>query len=191
MRRPLLHTELGGFSLVEVLVAVAVLAIGLLSVAALQIQGVRQNLDSYARSQAVVLANDYVERMYANRVGVVAGNYAGFDSATVGCGTAPNAICGTQSDVGTPANCTAAEMATYDQYIVSCGYVAAGAPTGRSGGVQDLLQNGRITATCLPAGPPCAAGALYRVTLTWVEQIKGSNNRFTATNQQLDLTVQP
>ena len=107
------------FSLIEVLIAVAVLGIGLLAVAALQIQGVRQNFDSYARSQAVMLANDYIERMYANRPGVLASDYADFDSNAVACGTAPAAICATQSDVASPALCSTDALAQYDQYVVA------------------------------------------------------------------------
>lgn len=46
----------GGFSLVEVLVALLVLAIGLLGLAALQAQGLRFNHDAYVRTQATNLA---------------------------------------------------------------------------------------------------------------------------------------
>ncbi|TDU30791.1 type IV pilus modification protein PilV [Panacagrimonas perspica] len=197
-----------GFSLIEVLIAVAVLAIGLLAVAALQIQGVRQNFDSYARSQAVMLANDYIERMYANRPGVLNNDYTGFDSAAVVCGTAPTTICGTQSDVPTPALCDTAALAQYDQYIVACGYAAASAPGGRVGGVQNLLLNGRMRVDCLDATtpgaavpPPCPAGARYRVVMTWSEQIKNASNRSSVVNpddnpndvitQDLALTIQP
>ena len=41
-----------GFSLMEVLVALLVLAIGLLGLAALQARGVKFNHDAYLRSQA-------------------------------------------------------------------------------------------------------------------------------------------
>jgi len=57
----------GGFSIIEVLVALLVLAIGLLGLAALQAQGLRFNHDAYVRSQATNLAYDIVDRMRANR----------------------------------------------------------------------------------------------------------------------------
>lgn len=186
-----------GFSLMEVLIAIAILAIGLLSVAALQIQGVRQNFDSYARSQAVMLANDYVERMYANKVGADTGGYAGFDSNAVDCGGAPASLCGTQSDAATPAVCTAADLATYDRWIVACGYLAPSAPGGRFGGVRDLLQSGRMQVNCLDAAgaviaPPCPVGARHQVAMSWVEQIKDDANRSSAvTTDDLVVTVQP
>lgn len=63
-----------GFSLMEVLVALLVLAIGLLGLAALQAQGLRFNQDAYIRSQATNLAYDIMDRMRANRDDVA--NYA-------------------------------------------------------------------------------------------------------------------
>ena len=57
----------GGFSIIEVLVALLVLAIGLLGLAALQAQGLRFNHDAYVRSQATNLAYDIVDRMRVNR----------------------------------------------------------------------------------------------------------------------------
>jgi prepilin-type N-terminal cleavage/methylation domain-containing protein len=56
-----------GFSLVEVLVAMLVLAIGLLGLAALQTQGVRFNHDAYVRTNATSLAYDIVDKMRLNR----------------------------------------------------------------------------------------------------------------------------
>ena len=62
----------GGFSLIEVLVALLVLAIGLLGLAALQAQGLRFNHDAYVRTQATNLAYDIVDRMRANNANVAA-----------------------------------------------------------------------------------------------------------------------
>lgn len=56
-----------GFSLIEVLVAMLILAIGLLGLAALQTQGVRFNHDAYVRTSATVLAYDIVDKMRLNR----------------------------------------------------------------------------------------------------------------------------
>lgn len=51
----------------EVLVALLVLAIGLLGLAALQAQGLRFSIDSYARTQATALAYDIIDQIRANR----------------------------------------------------------------------------------------------------------------------------
>ncbi len=55
-----------GFTLIEVLIAVLVLSIGLLGLASLQANALRSNFGAYARSQAVILANDMADRIRAN-----------------------------------------------------------------------------------------------------------------------------
>jgi type IV pilus assembly protein PilV len=64
-----------GFSLIEVLVAVLVLAIGLLGVAALQINATRANQSAELRSQASMLAYFMLDAMRANREAARAGSY--------------------------------------------------------------------------------------------------------------------
>jgi len=56
-----------GFSLVEVLVAMLILAIGLLGLAALQTQGVRFNNDAFVRTQGTTIAYDIIDKMRVNR----------------------------------------------------------------------------------------------------------------------------
>jgi type IV pilus assembly protein PilV len=64
-----------GFSLIEVLVAVLVLAIGLLGVAALQINATRANQSAELRSQASMLAYFILDAMRANREAAISGAY--------------------------------------------------------------------------------------------------------------------
>ena len=66
-----------GFSLIEVLVAMLILAIGLLGLAALQTQGVRFNNDAYIRTQGTTIAYDIIDKMRVNR-----GNAASYDFIT-------------------------------------------------------------------------------------------------------------
>ena len=68
------HRRASGFSLIEVLVALLVLAIGLLGLAALQAQGLRFNHDALVRTNATHLAYDIIDRMRVNRTNV--GAYA-------------------------------------------------------------------------------------------------------------------
>jgi len=56
-----------GFTLIEVLIAVLVLAIGLLGLAGLQASALRVNHDAQLRSQATLLAYDMADRMRTNR----------------------------------------------------------------------------------------------------------------------------
>lgn len=56
-----------GFTLIEILVAMFVLAVGLLGVAAMQLRGLQFNHDAHTRGQASVLASGISDRMRANR----------------------------------------------------------------------------------------------------------------------------
>ncbi len=55
-----------GFTLIEVLIAMLVLAVGLLGLAGLQATSLRNNQSAYNRSQATQLAYDLADRMRAN-----------------------------------------------------------------------------------------------------------------------------
>ncbi|MCP5124287.1 MAG: type IV pilus modification protein PilV [Gammaproteobacteria bacterium] len=64
-----------GFTLIEILVTVVVLAIGLLGLAGLQATALRFNSSASQRSQATILAYDILEQMRANVKGVRCGFY--------------------------------------------------------------------------------------------------------------------
>lgn len=82
------HRGDGGFTLLEVLVAVLVLSLGLLGIAALQASTVQFNHAAYLRSQATSLAYDIVDRMRTNRNAALDGEYdAGFQSPAPACGS--------------------------------------------------------------------------------------------------------
>lgn len=75
----------GGFTLVEVLVAVLVLSIGLLGIAALQTASMRGTQAAYFRSQASALSYQIVDAMRANPEAAEDGAYAtGFDDGASG-----------------------------------------------------------------------------------------------------------
>ncbi len=74
-----------GFTLVEVLVAMLVLAIGLLGLAGLMSSSLRNNLSASHRTQATWLAYDIIDRMRANRTSAIAGSYAPTLGTPVAC----------------------------------------------------------------------------------------------------------
>jgi type IV pilus assembly protein PilV len=80
--------RLDGFTLLEVLISLLIVALGLLGLAALQVRGQQAELESYQRAQALVLMQDMVDRINANRK--TAGCYAFTplpDNGTVFVGT--------------------------------------------------------------------------------------------------------
>jgi type IV pilus assembly protein PilV len=66
-----------GIALIEVLVAVLVLAIGLLGMAAMQAQSTKMTNGAEQRTQAVLLTADMMDRMRANRPNI--SDYDGID----------------------------------------------------------------------------------------------------------------
>lgn len=56
-----------GFSLIEVLVTIVILMIGLLGLAGLQARALTAQMESYQRSQALILLKDMADRIEANR----------------------------------------------------------------------------------------------------------------------------
>ena len=64
-----------GFSLIEVLIAILVLAIGLLGMANMQASGMRCTHGAYLRTQATVLGDDILDSMRANVTAARGGSY--------------------------------------------------------------------------------------------------------------------
>lgn len=91
-----------GFSMIEVLVTMFVMAVALLGTAALQVHSLKVTQGSQFRGQAVLLGMDLLERVEANNAAAIAGAYAVTLPLTQ---AAPDCV---------KATCTPAEMATYD-----------------------------------------------------------------------------
>jgi type IV pilus modification protein PilV len=193
-----------GFNMVEVLVALVILAFGLLGIAGLQIAGVKGTQSSYYRSQATVFMNDMAERMYANLPGVRgdpdAGTdpaYAEIDSDTIDCDAVVPGQCALEIGVSAAVPCSASEMAAYDAAVVACGYAKAGG--GREGGVTDTLPEGRIQVECIDnagsalAAASCPRSSRHRITVTWLDRGDKGEDGLTLLDNKLSITmtVQP
>ena len=74
-----------GISMIEVLVTLVILMVGLLGLAGLQMQGLRSEMESYQRVQALILLQDMVGRINANRA-----NAASYVTNDIGVVTATN-----------------------------------------------------------------------------------------------------
>ncbi len=134
-----------GFTLLEVLISVVVLSVGLLGIAGMQAFGQRSNHSAYLRSQATILAYDMIDRMRANNVGVLNGDYNAVNTTTA---TYSNPGC----DTGT---CSSSQMSQYDMYDWQR-TLAAELPRG----------NGQV------AGG--GAGTVFTVTVMWDDDRNGS-----------------
>jgi type IV pilus assembly protein PilV len=69
-------TSQHGFSMLEILITLVIIAIAMLGTAGLQLNALRLNKGSQFRTQAIFLASDMTERMEANKAAAVLGTYA-------------------------------------------------------------------------------------------------------------------
>ena len=98
-----------GFSMIEVLVTLIIVATTLLGTAGLQVYAMKQNKGSQYRAQAIFLATDVAERIEANQSAAVDGLYA--LASGVVAAPAVTLIPATNCSV---ASCTSAQLAAFD-----------------------------------------------------------------------------
>jgi len=166
-----------GVGMVEVLVTLFILSVGLLGVAYLQFVGSFTNSEALSRSQSVLVAQQLTERLRASAVfsplgkGLVVHNdyfnedlynFSGMTCATslphaCYCLDRPDSIPNCNDNA-----CTAAQLAVFDAYEVSCSAVAANPEIDISLSCE-LDNNAADTDTC-------SVGSKHIVILSWPVQ---------------------
>ncbi|MHB0807438.1 type IV pilus modification protein PilV [Stutzerimonas nitrititolerans] len=148
-----------GASLIEVMIALLIFTVGLLGLAAMQLNALQSTTDSGQRSQAAWLMNDLAERMRANPGGTL-DNYR----TAPNCAALPATVCADYYNPATnakvnAANCSSEQMAAFDRWEAQCSYAAVAAlnPNGNSrfnsrdfliapeGAPLDLNNNGELS----------------------------------------------
>lgn len=149
-----------GFTLVEALVSLLILSIGLLGLAGLQASGLRSNQGAYARSQAVILAQDAMERILANPAETSAALAGGGNSAyQLARGTDPTSPPDCENSDCSPTALAQYDVATWKQAITNL----------LPGGDASIVRNGSI----------------FAITVFWDEQHTGN----AADMKQVTLTM--
>jgi len=144
----------GGFSLIEVLVSIVILMIGLLGLAGLQSRAFTAQLESYQRSQALILAQDMASRIEANRKNVAA--YLTANPAAGGAGV----------DVVTPCpGGTVAAQDMCDWHNALLGSAEASVTGAMIGARGCVIQE---------VAPALGAAGIYQVIVSW----QGLNSTF-------------
>jgi len=142
-----------GFTLIEVLVALIILAIGVMGVAALQMSTYRQLQTSHNFAAAAMLAGNMGDRMMANPAQVLANAYNHTDASSTPKDCAAN-------------TCTVAEIAAYDvdQWQTR---------------VTGDIDNGTKIPGSLPAGVGSVVrgtGTNFNVIVRWDDDLSGSTD---------------
>ncbi len=143
LRRPCAQ---GGFLLIEVLVTIVILAFGILGLAGLQTRMQAAEVESYQRSQALIILDDMIARINANRA-----NAASYVTAS------PAGTGDTQ-----PADCTtlafgeARDLCEWSHELKGVGEQAGGSNAGAMLGGRGCIEQ------IAGASPPA-----FRVTVAW------------------------
>jgi len=133
-------TKQEGFSMIEVLVTLVIIATALLGTAGLQAHALKTSKASEFRNQAIFLSADIVERMEANKAEALLGSYA------VAAG--PGAV---STACDTAGSCAGAALSAYDR----ANWQAAVA----------LLPSGVGVITGVAGNP-----VTYTITVSWVDR---------------------
>ncbi len=155
-----------GFSLIEVLVATVIMAVGILGVAGLQVVSLQQNRSSLLRSEALQVGNDIIDRMRANP------NQA---YAPVTFASAPPS--GARDCVEN--TCTEAQMAEYDIAQWKC-MINPVDPDGDTYAICTTLGLGSA-ASSLPEGEGeiTLSGGIETVQVRWADSRDGTKSTVT------------
>lgn len=142
-----------GMSMIEVLVTIIILAFGLLGLAGLQLKVQNAEMESYQRAQALVLLNDMLERIGANRAN--AASYV--TSGTIGTGDAQPASC---TSLATGAVRDICEWSnTLKGSLETSGSSKIGAMIGARGCITQIQAVNAASGVCTPG--------IYEISVAW------------------------
>lgn len=162
-----------GFTLVELLVAVLIMAVGVLGIAGLQVESMQQNHSALFRAEALQLTNAILDRIRANKNVTY--------SALMGAPPASTTDCEVSS-------CTPTQLEAYDvaqwkcsinsedstgQQLTVCNSLKG--LDGSSMGITGELPDGDGSITL--------ANGVYTVTVQWVDSHSGSTSSISVTAQ--------
>ena len=181
--RGVVQKQASGFSLIEILITMVIIAVGLMGTATLQLTGLSSNQGSYLRTQASILVYDMADRMRGNPDRAIAGDYDGFsfDAGTGAEGTL-NSLKSVATDcITTSGGCSRAKQSDTDLYEWARSLMGAGSSDvallpGAYGDVVRVVDD------------------LFRVTVRWDESDwDGDSGVKNTTNKSfsIDFTISP
>jgi type IV pilus assembly protein PilV len=158
MAVPDVWSKENGFSLIEILVTLIVLAIGLLGLGATQVALQQADIESYQRAQALVLANDMLDRLSANRYAApcyaFSTNSGGYLGTTSGGGHLDDPTCALGSATAEQVERATTDLQQWDLLLQGSSEVASGANAGAMNGARGCVRFN-------------AADATYTVIVAW------------------------
>lgn len=149
-----------GVSLIEVLIALVVFAIGVGGMAGLQLRSLSMSIDSTQRSVVLAKSQELADRIRSNS-GSIADYATGTAFNNTGgnyCNTLPANNCA-DSNQGIAATCSGSQMALYDLWDVFCRV---------DSGMNASVVDWSTAISC--ASSPCAVGDAITISTNWVSR---------------------
>ncbi len=181
--RAAVKQQVHGFSLIEILITMLIVAVGLMGTATLQLTGLSSNQGAYLRTQASILVYDMADRMRGNPDRAIAGDYDGFSfNADVEGEGGLNSLKGATTDcITTSGGCSRLRQSDTDLYEWAQNLMGAGSSgiallPGAQGDIDRVVDD------------------LFRVTVSWDESDwDGDSGVKSATNKSfsVDFTISP
>lgn len=165
-----------GFTLLEVLIALVILSLGLLGLAGLQLRSLRANNDSFARSQAMIMAYGIADRMRVNAQAAADGEYL-LDPDNPPAAPAYDCI---DSFPGTQGSCGPGEMADAD---IAAWMDELETPNVLPAGTGRITCDDSVTTD----GITCSPSSVHTITVMWDEARTGASGSNCGGDPQVDL----
>lgn len=144
-RTPLVVQE--GFSLIEVLITMLILGIGLLGLAGLQARAFNAEVESFSRSQALILAADMADRIATNRSDAKLGATSAYNtSTTYGTPYTPATACALLSTT-TAAALAAKDLCEWSEALRGATQTAGGSKVGQMTNARGCISYQAASAT--------------------------------------------
>ena len=157
-----------GFTLLEVLISLLVIALGLLGLAGLQARLQQAEFESYQRSQAIVLLYDMVDRIRANKA--TASCYAITTNTTNGTpylGTGATASTGCAASTAAYNTMADAGLAEWDGLLDGAAEKSSGNSVGAMIGARGCVSYGGSATEIVSGGVTVAGTGIYTVSVSW------------------------
>ncbi len=152
-----------GTGLIEVMVTVVVLSIGLLGIAALQVQSKRSNFEAIQRTTATMLAHAMIERMRANESALSTYLSEGAEVGGETITSEPSPDC-SSGNACTPSQLAQHDVWEWEQAVDGAGETAGSSKTG-----------GLVSPTACLSGPGGGGTGAYTVSIAWRGQNSVAN----------------
>ncbi len=159
-----------GISLIEVMIALVVFALGVGGMAGLQLRSMSMSMDSQQRSVVLAKSQELADRMRSNNKSIADYVNTFNNTGDAYCGIEPQVNCA-DSNAGSAAVCSGAQMAEFDLWDIFCR---------DQSGLNETVIDWRTEVTCSTVACDVGIDTVTIVT-TWISRVGDTNKDLVVT----------